>query len=164
MSDFKPTRALYYRGQNTPVRLGYLLNNKRTSTNTIRFLTGDYTYESGYMTNILSRLCSTPHKSQRLMYKAIAEANVIPSNEIPEPTRPTRQKHPHMFLKLHLRSDIYRYSFIPNTIVDQNALPKENLAIVIAPELIVHFSNNIRTNIMQFLVMRFEGISNDVSP
>ena len=120
-----------------------------------RFITGDYSYEPGSMTNILSRLQLTPLKSRRkqnsliLMYKALAKATVIPSNDIHKPTRPTRQKHPHMFLQLHTRSDVYKYSFIPNTIVDWNALPNNIFnGCEIAPEQLEHFSNNIRKNIM----------------
>ena len=73
-----------------------------------RFITGDYSYEPGSMTNILARLQLTPLKSRRkqnrliLMYKALAKATVIPSNDLHKPTRPTRQKHPHRFLQLKL--------------------------------------------------------------
>ena len=103
------------------------------------------------MTNILSKLQLASLESRRkqnrliLMYKSLAKTTVMPSDDIHKSTRPTRQKHPHIFQHLHTRSDMYKYNFIPNTIVDLNVL--SSIAFKgcdIAPKQLESFSNNIR--------------------
>ena len=116
-----------------------------------RFVTGNYSYEPGSMTNILSQLKLSSLKSRRkqnrliLMYKALAEITSIPRNDLHKPTRSNRHNHPHSFRQLHTRSDVYKYSFVPNTIRDWNALP--SLAfndLTIAPEQLERFTNYVR--------------------
>ena len=61
---------------------------------------------------------------------------------ISTPTRLDRNKHPDCFRQVYNRSDHYKHSFIPNTIVAWNALP--NMAFEdseIAPEYVERFTN-----------------------
>ena len=71
-----------------------------------------------------------------------------------------------MFLLMYTRSDVHKYIFIPNTIVDWNVRPNNIInGCEIAPEQLEHFSNNIwKKNIMKLLAMRGEWVSNDVLP
>ena len=55
--------------------------------------------------------------------------------------------------QLHTRPGVYKYSFIPNTIVDWNALPSIAFkGCEIAPEQLEYFSNNIRKKKHNYLI------------
>ena len=113
-----------------------------------RFISNNYSYEPGSMSSILKQL-NLPTLAQRrkqnrliLMYKALAKKAILPLKDLNCPTRTNRQNHPHCFRQLHNRSDVYKYSFIPNTIVAWNALPKMAFGDKdIAPEYIERFTN-----------------------
>ena len=78
-------------------------------------------------------------------FKIVAEITSIPRNDLHKPTRSIRHNHPYPFRQLHTRSDVYKYSFVPNTIRDWNALP--SLAfndLTIAPEQLERFTNYVR--------------------
>ena len=116
-----------------------------------RFITGNYSYEPGSMTNILNDLKLTSLRSRRkqnrliLMFKALSETTVLPLNDLHKPNRHNRQNHPHTFQQLHTRTDTYKYSFVPNTILDWNGLPKTTFDnYKIAPEQLEGFSNYVR--------------------
>ena len=107
------------------------------------------------MANILRQLKLSILKIRRkqnrliLMYKALAEITYIPRNDL---HKPTRHNHPHSFRQLHTRSDVYKYSFVPNTIRDWNALP--SLAfndLTIAPEQLERFTNYVRNTNFLYL-------------
>ena len=76
------------------------------------------------------------------MYKI---QHAINMNDLHKPNRSNRHNHPHPFRKLHTRSDVYKYSFVPNTTRDWNVLP--SLAfndLAIAPEQLERFTNYVR--------------------
>ena len=107
----------------------YLQDNlEKVQKQSARFITGNYSYEPGSMTEILNQLKLPPLAIRRkqnrliLMYKALAGKAALPLQDLHHPTRLNRNKHPHCFRQLHNRSDLYKHSFIPNTIVAWNAL------------------------------------------
>ena len=59
------------------------------------------------------------------MYKALVGKAIIPLQDFHHPYRINRHKHPHTFRQLQNRSEVYKNSFIPSTIVAWNALPTE---------------------------------------
>ena len=68
-----------------------------------------------------------------LMYKLVhclVAVNVGPY--VTPATRPTRRTHPYSFIQIPARTDAYRLSFFPRTVVDWNGLTTE---IVTAPSL-----------------------------
>ena len=80
------------------------------------------------------------------MYKALAKANVIPSDNIHKP-------HPHLFPQLQTRFDVYKYIYIPHTIVDWNALANNVFyGCKVAPEQLEHYSNNVRKKIYNVIL------------
>ena len=79
------------------------------------------------------------------MYKALAGKAALPLQDLHHPTRLNRNKHPYCFRQLHKRSDLYKHSFIPNTIVAWNALPISAFGdSEIAPEYVERFTNYLR--------------------
>ena len=104
------------------------------------------------MTSILNQLKLPPLAIRRkqnrliLMYKALAGKAALPLQDL-HPTRLNRNKHPHCFRQLHNRSDLYKLSFIPNTIVAWNALPSIIFGdSEIAPEYVERLTNYLRKN------------------
>jgi len=58
-----------------------------------------------------------------LFYKSIHGANSIPVHHLQQPMRHTRQCGTHTFTPLSSRTNAYKYSYFPRTVVDWNALP-----------------------------------------
>jgi len=58
-----------------------------------------------------------------LFYKSIHGANSIPVHHLQQPTRHTRQCGTHTYIPLSSRTNVYKYSYFPRTVVDWNALP-----------------------------------------
>ena len=76
------------------------------------------------------------------MFKALSETT-LPFKR--KPNRHNRQNHQHIFQQLHTRTDTYKYSFVRNTILDWNGLPKTTFDnCKIAPEQLEGFSNYVR--------------------
>lgn len=132
----------------------YLQDNlEKVQKQSARFITGNYSYEPGSMTSILNQLKLPPLAIRRkqnrliLMYKALAGKAALPLQDLHHPTRLNRNKHPYCFRQLHNRSDLYKHSFIPNTIVAWNALPISAFGdSEIAPEYVERFTNYLRKN------------------
>ena len=81
-----------------------------------RFVTGNYTYETGSMTGILEQLKGIPEKEEDrliMLYKALKGAASIPTDDLVPPNRRTRNHHSLAFQTPLARTDIYKSSFSP---------------------------------------------------
>ena len=93
-----------------------------------RFVTGNYTYETGSMTGILEKLKWESLKKRRkdsrliMLYKGLRGAASIPINDLVPPSRRTRNHHSLTFQTPLAGTDIYKSSFFPQTIRDWNSL------------------------------------------
>ena len=94
-----------------------------------RFLTGNYNFESGSMSNILEELgWESLHKRRKgskliSLFKGLKGRASIPCNDLQPPNKRSRNQHPMAFQVPYARTDIYKYSFFPDTIRNWNALP-----------------------------------------
>ena len=96
-----------------------------------RFVTGNYNFETGSMTSILEQLgWESLHKRHKgtcskliLLFKDLKGRASIPCDDLQPPNRHGRNHHPLAFQVPYARTDIYKYSFFPDTIRDWNALP-----------------------------------------
>ena len=95
-----------------------------------RFVTGNYNFETGSMTSSLEQLgWESLHKRRKgskliLLFKGLKGRASIRCNDLQPPNRCSRNQHPMAFQVPYARTDIYKYSFFPNTIRDWNALPE----------------------------------------
>ena len=93
-----------------------------------RFMTGNYTYETGSMTGILVQLKWESLKKRRkdsrliMLYKGLKGAASIPMDDLVLPNRHTRNHHSLAFQTPLAGTDIYKSSFFPQTIRDWNSL------------------------------------------
>ena len=93
-----------------------------------RLVTGNYNFETGSMTSILEQLgWESLHKRLKgskliLLFKDLKGRASIPCDDLQPPNRRSRNQHPMAFQVTYARTDIYKYSFFPDTIRDWNAL------------------------------------------
>ena len=93
-----------------------------------RFVTGNYLYETGSMTGILEQLKWESLKKRRrdsriiMLYKGLKGAASIPTNDLVPPIRHVRNHHSLAFQTPFANTDIYKCSFLPQTIRDWNSL------------------------------------------
>ena len=93
-----------------------------------RFVTGNYTYETGSMTGILEQLKWESLKKRRkdsrliMLYKGLKGAASIPTDDLVPPNRRTRNHYSLAFQTPLVGTDIYKSSFFPQTIRDWNSL------------------------------------------
>src|SRR5664279_266711 len=59
-----------------------------------------------------------------MMFKAVHGLTAIPTGNLLRPTRCTKRTGQATFINLYARTDAYKYSFMPRTIADWNALPE----------------------------------------
>ena len=94
-----------------------------------RFVAGNYNLETVSMTSIFEQLGWESHYKRRksskliLLFKGMKGGASIPCNDLQPPNRCSRNQHPMAFQVPYARTGIYKYSFIPDTINDWNALP-----------------------------------------
>ena len=92
-------------------------------------MTGNYNFETGSKTSILEQLgWESLHKRRKvskliLLFKGLKGRASIPCDDLQPPNRHDRNQHPVAFQVSYARTDIYKYSFFPDTIRDWNALP-----------------------------------------
>ena len=92
-------------------------------------MTGNYNFETGSMTSILEQLgWESLHKRRKsrkliLLFKGLKGRASIPCDDLQPPNRRVRNQHPMAFQAPYARTDIYKYSFFPDTIRDWGALP-----------------------------------------
>ena len=93
-----------------------------------RFVTDNYTYETGSLTGILEQLKWESLKKRRkgsritMLYKGLKDAASIPTGDLFPPNRRTRNHHSLVFQTPLAGTDIYKSSFFPQTIRDWNSL------------------------------------------
>ena len=81
-----------------------------------RFVTGNYSFETGSMTSILDQLgWESLHKRRKgskliLLYKHLKGRASIPCDDLQPLNRRGRNQHPMAFQVPYARSDIYKYS------------------------------------------------------
>ena len=94
-----------------------------------RFVTSNYSFETGSMTGILENLKWESLKKRRrdskliLLCKGLKGAVCIPTDDLIPAIRCSRNHHSLTFQNPATRTDIYKRSFFPQTIRDWNALP-----------------------------------------
>ena len=94
-----------------------------------RFVTGNYSYETGSMTGILGQLQWDSLKKRRkdnrliLLYKGLKGKASVPIDDLIPKTRRARNQHSMAFQTPIVNTDVYKGSFFPQTIRDWNALP-----------------------------------------
>ena len=95
-----------------------------------RFVTGNYSYETGSMTGILGQLKWESLKKRRkdnrliLLYKGLKGKASVPIDDLIHKTRRARNQHSMAFQTTIANTDVYKGSFFPQTIIrDWNALP-----------------------------------------
>lgn len=118
-----------------------------------RFVTNNYIYEEGSMTNILKELNWKSLKERRkenrliLFHKGLKGLANIPTEDIKQNTRPNRNRHNQQFYIPHARTDALKYSFIPNTIRDWNTINPSILDTASnSQDAAATFSDLIRSN------------------
>ena len=93
-----------------------------------RFVTGNYTYETGRMTGIPDQLKWESLKKRRkdsrliMLYKGLKGAASIHTVDLVPRNRHTRNHHSLAFQTPLAGTDIYKSSFFPQTIRDWNSL------------------------------------------
>ena len=99
-----------------------------------RFVTGNYSYETGSMTGILGQLkWESPKKRRKgnrliLLYKGLEGKASIPTYDLIPKTRRARNQHSMVFQTPIANTDVYKSSFFSQTIRDWNALPDSLIA------------------------------------
>ena len=94
-----------------------------------RFVTGNYSYETGSMTGILGLLKWESLKKRRkdnrliLLYKGLKGKASVSTDDLIPKTRRCRNQHSMAFQIPVANTDVNKGSFFPQTIRDWNALP-----------------------------------------
>ena len=89
-----------------------------------RFVTGNYNFETGSMTSILEDLHKR-HKASKLilLFKGLKDRASIPCDDLQPQIGTVGISIQWHFQVPYARTDIYKYSFFPDTVRDRNALP-----------------------------------------
>ena len=94
-----------------------------------RFVTDNYSYETGSMTGILGQLKWESLKKRRkdnrliLLYKGLKNKASVPTADLIPKTRRARNQHCMAFQTPIANTDVCKGSFFPQAIRDWNALP-----------------------------------------
>ena len=95
-----------------------------------RFVTGNYSYETGSMTGVLGQLKWESLKKRRkdnrliLLYiKGLKGKSSVPTDDLVPKPRRARNQHSVAFQTPIANTDVYKGSVFPQTIRDWNALP-----------------------------------------
>ena len=94
----------------------------------VRFVTGNYNYETGSITGILGQLKWESLKKRRednrliLLYKGLKGKASVSTNDLIPKTSRYRKQHSMAFQTPIAYTDVYKGSFFPQTIRDWNAL------------------------------------------
>ena len=119
------------------LRCFFRMNLRRCIKRAPRFVTGNYIYETGSMTDILEQLKWESLKKRRkdsrliMLYKGLKGAASIPTDDLLPSNRRTRNHHSLAFQTLLAGTDIYKSSFFLQTIRDWNSLTD---SLISAPE------------------------------
>ena len=94
-----------------------------------RFVTGNYSFETGSMTGILGQLkWESPKKRRKdnrliLLDKGLKGKASVPMDDLIHKTTRCRNQHSMAFQTPIANADVYKGNFFPQTIRDWNALP-----------------------------------------
>ena len=94
-----------------------------------RFVTDNYSYETGSMTGILGQLKWESFKKRRkdnrliLLYNCLKGKASVPTDDLIPKTRRCRNQHSMAFQTPIANTDVYKGSFFPQTIRDWKTLP-----------------------------------------
>ena len=94
-----------------------------------RFVTSNYSYETGSMTGILGQFkwesLKKKWKDNRLilLYKGLKSKTSVPTDDLIPKTRRCRNQHSMAFQTSFANTDVYKGSFFPQTIRYWNSLP-----------------------------------------
>ena len=93
-----------------------------------RFVTGNYSYETGSLTGILGQLKWESLKKRRkdnrlILLKGLKDKASVPTDDLIPKTRRARNQHSMAFQTPIANTDVYKGSFFPQAIRDWNALP-----------------------------------------
>jgi len=115
-----------------------------------RFVSGNYRdYTPGSMTKIIGDLGWQTLEHRRkinrlcLFSKCIFKKVVIPDSLLIRPRRLLRHMHSSNFIQLYARTNIYKFSFIPRTIIDWNSLSQNSVNIALASGGDERFRNSL---------------------
>jgi hypothetical protein len=104
---------------------------KKVQKRASRFITSNYNYEPGSITTILNQTKLEPLKERRKQNRLILFCNgihhlvEIPTDNLQRPLRKTKNMHSQHYLRLPSKTDILKFSFLPNTVKDWNLLPPD---------------------------------------
>ena len=117
----------------------------------VRFVTGNYNYETGSMTGILGQLKWKSLKKRRkdnilkLLYKGLKGKASVSTDDLIPKTRHCRNQHPMAFQTRIANTDVYKGSFFPRTIRDWNAFPDSLISSVEdAEDCVANFASLVR--------------------
>ena len=125
---------------------------KKVQNCAARFVTGNYNFETGSLTSILDQLgMESLHKRRKgskliLLFKGLKGRVLIHCDDLQPPKKCSRNLHPMAFQVPYARTDIYKYSFFPDTIRDWNALPASIISSAESSEdPVVRFTSLVRS-------------------
>ena len=103
---------------------------EKVQNHAARFVTSNYVYETGSMTDILGQLKWDSLKKRRndnrliVLYKGLKGRARVPTDDLIPKTRRGRNQNSLAFQKPSPNKDVYKNSFFPQTIRDWNELPE----------------------------------------
>ena len=130
--------------------LVHYCSTKKVQNRAARFVTSNYSFETGSMTGILENLIWESLKKRRrdsrliLLYKDLNRAACIPTDDLIPPIRRSRNHHSLTFQTLATRNDIYKGSFFPQTIRDMNAFPDSIITSAEGADDMASFTSLVR--------------------
>ena len=123
---------------------------EKVQNHAARFVTSNYNFETGSMTSILEQLgWESLHKRRKgskliLLFKGLKGRASIPCDDLQPPNRRSRNQHPMEFQVSYARTDIYKYTFFPDTIRDYNALPASIISAESSEDPVARFTSLVR--------------------
>ena len=131
-----------------PSGVGLQNELEKVQNRVARFVTGNYNFETGSMTGILEHLKWESLKKRRrdsrliLLYKGLKGEASIPTDDLISQARRCRNDHSMAYQVPIANTNIYKCSFLPQTIRDWNAIPDSLICSAEGAEdgIAVHFS------------------------
>ena len=116
-----------------------------------RFMTRNYKYETGSMTDILGQLKWESRKNRRkdykliLLYKGLKGKASIPTDDLIPQTRRGRNQNSKSFQTPIANTDVYKCSLFPQTIRDLNVIPDSLISSAqVAEDCVAKFTSLVR--------------------
>ena len=123
------------------------------------------------MTSILEQLrWGSLHKKRKgsklvSLFKGLKGKASIPCDDLQPPNRRSRKQHPMPFEVTYAKTNIYKYSFFPDTIRDWNALPASIISSAESSEdPVARFTSLVRSRVVFASFGPGELRSIDVAP